>query len=56
MNRKDWASNMKQKNGEEYEESTLKTISNDTTKMFMDEYFQKYEIQYDQKCQGRKNL
>lgn len=44
---KDWAFNMKQKNGQDYKESTIKTIWNGTAKLVMTEYFQKYKIKID---------
>ena len=41
---KDWAFNMRKRNGEEYKDYTVKTIWNVTAKLLMEKYFNEYGI------------
>lgn len=43
---KDWAYNMKKKNGEDYKECVVKTIWNSTAKMVQEKYFKDYKIEF----------
>lgn len=44
---KDWAYNMKKRNGEDYKEYAVKSIWNSTAKMIQEKYFNEYNIKFD---------
>ncbi|XP_031335169.1 uncharacterized protein LOC116165037 [Photinus pyralis] len=44
---KDWGYNMKQKNGEDYKESVIKTMWNVTAKQLQKLYFQEFGVRFD---------